>query len=166
VTASVVDTNVLVVANGRAEQAGPDCVISCIKALMCLKKDGRIVLDDGMRILKEYKARASLSGQPGVGDAFFKWVWDNQFDAERCELVPIMPVDDSIETYEEFPDDPALRGFHADDRKFVAVARASPSRPPVLNAVDSDWWIFREPLERNGVVVKFLCSGQFESDGD
>lgn len=49
------------------------------------------------------------------------------------------------------------------DRQFVAVAIASPDRPTVLNAVDSDWWNHRGALERYGVVVDFLCPEQFST---
>jgi hypothetical protein len=30
----------------------------------------------------------------------------------------------------------------------------------VVNAVDSDWWEYREALERNGVRVECLCPGE------
>ena len=40
----VMDTNVAVVANGAAEQAGPDCVDACIEALAYVRKARRVVL--------------------------------------------------------------------------------------------------------------------------
>jgi hypothetical protein len=104
----------------------------------------------------------SLSGQPGMGDAFFKWVFQNQANSQVCETVEIHPRKGSDTDFEEFPKDPALAGFDPSDRKFVAVARTSARRPPILNAVDSDWWDFREPLRRNGVEVRFLCPEQFK----
>jgi hypothetical protein len=39
----------------------------------------------------------------------------------------------------------------------VAVAVASGESPPILNAVDSDWWNHREALVESGFVVDFLC---------
>src|SRR5207245_8723519 len=66
--------------------------------------------------------------------------------------IPGVPGD-----FAEFPRDPALEGFDLSDRKFVAVARASRHSPTVLNAVDSDWRIYEEPLKRHGVEVEFLC---------
>jgi hypothetical protein len=57
----------------------------------------------------------------------------------------------------EFPDDLDLANFDRGDRMFVAVARAHPLHPPILNAVDTDWWLCREVLVRNGVHVEFLC---------
>ena len=65
--------------------------------------------------------------------------------------------------FEEFPGAPSLAGFDMDDRKFVAVALASGTGPEILNASDTDWWDFREPLERHGVRVNFLCPELMES---
>jgi hypothetical protein len=41
----VVDTNVPIVANGRSEQADPDCVITCIDALTEIYQQGIIILE-------------------------------------------------------------------------------------------------------------------------
>ncbi len=155
--AVVVDTNVAVVANGRAEQASPDCLQACLDALRDTREKGLVVLDDDMRILKEYMDNLSLSGQPGLGDAFLKWVWTHQANTVRCETVHITPKSGESDNFEEFPADPALASFDLSDRKFVAVARASRHKPVVLNAVDTDWWIFRTPLRKHRVRVRFLC---------
>lgn len=154
--AYITDTNVPVAANGKADQAGPQCVLACIDALEMVRSRGLVVLDTEMLILHEYMSNLSLSGQPGPGDAFMKWAWTVQADARKCERVRVHPVDGS---FQEFPDDPALQGFHRDDRKFVAVALASKRRPQVLNATDSDWHVYRGPLEKHGVRVRFLCPG-------
>ena len=159
--AYVVDTNVAVVANGRAGQAGPPCVSACVSALLEVCRNGTLVLDEGGRILDEYLRHLSPSGQPGVGDEFMKWVWQNQANSSHCERVVIHPSDDDETTFEEFPDDPDLQGFDRSDRKFVAVALASRNDPCVLNAVDSDWWDARVALKRRGVNVRFLCPEQF-----
>jgi hypothetical protein len=109
------------------------------------------------RILDEYQVYNSHRGQPGLGDAFFKWLWDNQLVAEHCELVPITQRSDDPADYEEFPRDPGLEKFDRSDRKFVAVALASPSAPTILNALDRDWFEFRERLEHHGISLRFLC---------
>lgn len=155
--AFVVDTNVPVVANGKSKQADPDCVISCIAALRRIHEDGVVVLDDAMRILHEYMNNLSLSGQPGAGDFFMKWVFNNQADEHRCEQVRLTPRDGSPDDFEEFPDDIELADFDRSDRKFVAVALASQNSPTVLDAVDSDWAEKYEALKRNGIVIDFLC---------
>ena len=158
--AYVVDTNVPVVANGRAEQAGPRCVLACVAALVEVHDSGVTVLDAGMRVLREYMDNLSLSGQPGVGDFFMKWVWENQAVPNRCERVTITPRPDDSDDFEEFPRDPDLAAFDRSDRKFVALALASPLRPTVLNAVDSDWWHYGPALARHRVVVNNLYPDQ------
>ncbi|HOX39973.1 MAG TPA: hypothetical protein PL033_18475 [Candidatus Brocadiia bacterium] len=122
-------------------------------------KSGGVVIDDEMRILEEYKNNLSMSGQPGPGDAFMKWVWDNQANPRRCEQVRI--TEDAAKGFAEFPDDQRLADFDRSDRKFVAVALASRNRPEILNAVDSDWWNCRVALEECGVIIRFLCPNQF-----
>ena len=163
----VVDTNVAIVANGRTEQAGIECEEACIDALERIynahrvtadndeNDQCRVVLDDDDNIMNEYRRHLSPSGQPGPGDAFFKWLWDNQFQEDHCARVRILP--DAERGYHEFPDDGELAGFDLADRKFVAVARAAGTDPPILNASDTDWWHDREALARNGVRVEFLC---------
>lgn len=51
---AVIDTNVLLVANGLHGDISPDCVIQCINSLLALQERGVIVIDDGFRILGEY----------------------------------------------------------------------------------------------------------------
>jgi hypothetical protein len=152
----VVDTNVAVVANGHHEAAESHCIQACVAAL--LEARGQLILvDDGFRIFTEYRRLLSHSGQPGVGDAFFKWLWDNQGNPDRCLQVAITPVDENDTNFTEFPTDAELARFDAADRKFVAVAAASGLSPTILNASDTGWWTFRRALARNGVVIKFLC---------
>lgn len=156
-SAAVVDTNVAIVANGRAPQAGDGCVAACIEALLEMRERRRILLDEAGEILDEYLRYLSFSGQPGPGDAFFKWLWSNQANPEHCRQVPITPAAEAGRGFEEFPDDPDLAGFDRADRKFVAVAIACGEPAPIWNASDTDWWSCREVLRRHGVEVRFLC---------
>ena len=162
---AVVDTNVLLVANGRADHAGPPCVRACVDALTEIRERRRVVLDRGMRIFDEYiRQRLSFSGQPGAGDAFFRWLFQNQADELHCLQFDITPRDGAVDDFEEFPsDDPRPSRFDWSDRKFVAIALASRLSPPVYNAVDSDWWDFRDALAAHGVTVVFLCPSQFQN---
>ena len=152
----VVDTNVAVVANGHHEAAGSACIKACITALIEARQQ-LILVDDGFRIFTEYRHLLSHSGQPGVGDAFFKWLWDNQANPDHCRQVAITAIGSNDVNFAEFPTDTELSTFDTADRKFVAVALASGLNPTILNASDTDWWNFREPLARNGVAVEFLC---------
>lgn len=150
----VIDTNVLVVANGANAQAGPRCQLACIDALLSAREQGAAI-DDAQRILTEYRAYCSYSGQPGVGDAFFRWLWNQQGNPQKCRTVTITPHDER--GFVEFPDDERLAGFDPSDRKFAAVAKTAGDAPPVLNATDTDWWEAREALAEHGVSVDFLC---------
>ncbi len=156
----VVDTNVAVTANGKADHASDDCRSAAIDALLRVR-NGKIAMDDADLILSEYRHYRSPKGQPGVGDQFMRWLVQNQANPLRCEKVAITPLE-GPPWFEEFPDDPDLAGFDRSDRMFAAVALSNPSSPPVVNAVDRDWWEFREALERNGVVIEFLCPDEME----
>jgi hypothetical protein len=155
-TAVVMDTNVGVVANRKTPQADTECVSSCTNALVEIRERHHVLLDDRGLILDEYLRHLSPSGQPGPGDAFFKWLWDNQCNPEHCRQVAVTPVS-GRRGFEEFPEDPDLTTFDPSDRKFVAVALASGEQPEILNASDTDWWHHREALSRHGVEVRFLC---------
>ncbi len=158
----VVDTNVLVVANER-ETVGvsAECVLACCDAIQEIQQDGRLVIDSRWEILGEYQTYARSDGQPGLGDVFLKWILTNLENESRCKQVLITPLD-GPPWYKEFPSDPGLSGFDRSDRKFVAVALAHGKKPPILNAVDTDWWEYRRPLERVGVVVEFLCPAEVQ----
>ncbi len=154
---SVVDTNVAVVANQDAPQASPACVLACVQRLHQIMTDHeKLVIDNHWLIIAEYRANLRSSGQPGVGDAFLKWVLTNWANVDRCDTVTITP-DGANSSFLEFPNDAGLLSFDLSDRKFVTVALAHPQRPPILQAVDSKWWRFQDDLHRNGVTVDFLC---------
>ena len=154
--AVIVDTNVAVVANGQSPQASSSCIDTCINRLEgIVRGEEKLVLDNGWIILGEYLRNLRSTGEPGAGDSFLRWILMNKDD--RCDLIHITPVAGSENEFEEFPDDPALAGFDPDDRKFIAVACAHPERPPILQAVDSQWWDFHDTLRRNGVTVEFIC---------
>lgn len=155
----VVDTNVPALANDLGSPF-PACVAACVARLRRITRSGQIVLDDSWLILREYQANLRSSGQPGVGDAFLKWVLLNWASASRCCLVSVTPCGDKM--FEEFPDAPELSGFDPDDRKFVAVALADEDNPPILQALDSEWWGYRKELAENGVTVDFLCPREIQ----
>jgi hypothetical protein len=158
----VIDTNVLAVANELHAPAGVACVEACNGALRKAQRSV-VLIDDNHAILSEYQTYCSHAGQPGLGDAFFKWLWNNQGNPTRCRQIRITP--NASRVFDEFPEDPDLSAFDLDDRKFVAVAVASGLNPDILNASDTDWWISREALYRNGVRIRFLCP-ELMTNGD
>ncbi len=157
---SVVDTGVLIIANGREAGIDPDCVRACLDALEAIQKGGNLVLDDRMLIFREYQGYGSFSGQPGVGDAFFEWTFNNLYNTAVVEQVQL--TDQAERVFAEFPDHPDLAKFDRADRKFVATALKSANVPTLLIAVDSDWWDNRQALADNGVNIQFLCSAQLQ----
>lgn len=155
--AIMIDTNVMITANDKADHVGLECIDACQKKLVEIQKAGRVVLDSTWFIMNEYMRNVNMSGQPGLGDFFLKWLWDNQGNVTACTLVDV-PVEDS-DGYEfsNFPDDPDLSKFDRSDRKFVATALASGENPPIVNATDSDWLHYVQALGRHGIRVEFLC---------
>ena len=146
------DTNVVHVANGETQQAGPGCVTACVDRMDRIIQGEQLVLDKQDRILKEYPMP---TGQLGAGHAFVKWAWTNRYNPALCELVAIHPHE--ARGFVEFPENDDLATFDADDRKFVAVALASGTSPDVINATDTDWWAPRRALQQHGVNIRFLC---------
>ena len=154
--AVVVDTNVPVAANAMANHVNEGCVLNCVERLTRVRKKEVLLLDDGRSILKEYKGYLSPSGQPGFGDMFMKWVWNNQANPKHCKIISITALDEKP-YFREFPNDDELDGFDRSDRKFVAVAKASGLDPPIINATDTDWWEFKKPLHKHGIKIEFIC---------
>ena len=151
----VIDANVPAVANGLTPQADDVCLRNCLAELRRVQDECRLLVDDDWLILKEYQGISDSKAGTGVGDAFVKWVLNNQMNEARVRRVAITP--EPTRGFEEFPDDPDLSTFDPDDRKFVAVALASGTSPDIINATDTDWWIHHEALQQHGVNVHFLC---------
>ncbi len=157
----VVDTNVGIAANGHAD-AGPGCVLACVQSLRQVMESGHLVLDDAWRIIGEYKHKLSPAGQPGLGDAFLRWVLTNHANPQRCTRVTITPKAEDDLDFEEFPEHAGLEAFDRSDRKFVAVSAAHGKKPPILQATDSKWWGWKDALEECGIRVHFLCPEEIE----
>jgi len=156
--AVVVDTNVAMVASKLTPQADDTCISACIKRLAAIKNSGTLLVDDLGLILLEYTRNLGHSGQPGAGHAFAKWAHDHQAIPAMVRCVSITPVTNGgTRRFQDFPAATNLSTFDKSDQKFVAVALASGEKPPILNAVDSDWWNHRAALTAAGVNVEFLC---------
>ena len=151
-TAFVVDTNVAIVANGgKTTHADLACQLSCAEKLGSIVNQETVVIDDKGLIFAEYQGHLSFAGQPGMGDAFFKYVFDFQYRSSRVVRVPVTQSDDERRGYEELPENK----FDPSDRKFLAVAVVS--RAVILNATDSDWEEHGPLMDQLEVEVDQLC---------
>ncbi len=165
--AVIIDTNVMVVANGKAAapQATRECVIRCQARLAKIfRGTEKVLLDDKKRITDEYKANLNKKGYGrGHGDRFWlelmRRMWREQ---EKFIRIRITSLTGNGTDFEEFPnEDASLKNFHKKDRKFVAVALAyqqdSGQEAPILKAEDSGWEEFRDVLAAHGVRVDSIC---------
>ncbi len=157
---TVVDTNVILVANGQHRDVSPECVTTCALALQSLMRSGKLVLDDRFRILIEYQNKTQPKKGNRPGDAFVKWALNNRCNIKHVDQVTLLEHDDR--GFESFPDDPQLVNFDASDRKFVAVSGAHPDKPPIAQAADSKWLDWAVALERHGIEVDFLCQADIQ----
>ncbi len=156
----VVDTNVATTANGHNADAPVDCVAACARALHHTMLHGHVYIDDGggaSAVIAEYRRNLSARGEPGPGDAFLKWLLTHEWGGARVTRVSITPRKDDPEDYLELPTPSDGTVYDRSDRKFLAVAAAHPSHPPILQALDSKWWGWQAALKEVGVTVAFLC---------
>lgn len=157
----VIDTNVLMVANEDfpPEQAGPDCVLECIKRLQSIQSGSsgeRIVLDTDNRLQDEYAETLKSSRQPSTGHAFLQWLFQAGWNPAHCERVSITCTDEANQIFTEFPTNKDLADFDVSDRKFVATANAHPDKPTILQAVDAKWRGWEPALNECGLHIEWV----------
>jgi len=149
---AVVDTNVLVVANGRATHVDEACRLSCVDELARLARNEVVCVDDKGLILREYERRTEQRGQAEPGTVFFKHVWQKMGDPNRIHVASVDPLDPEGRDFS----DPVLpRNNLKKDAKFLAVAVKADA--VIVNATDSDWAEHHELTDRLGVDVRQLC---------
>lgn len=151
---AVIDTNVLLVANGLHADVSPDCVTECVMRLQAMQRRGVTVIDDGFRILGEYQRKTSLNPPKGVGDVFLKWLLRQ---SGTMQVEQIVLSETAEHCFAEFPDPVLEPLFDAPDRKFAAVAHAHPDKPSIWQAADCKWLDWWPALRAKGVEVDFLC---------
>jgi hypothetical protein len=122
---------------------------------------GHLFIDAHQLILREYRSGLGSGREPGPGHAFVRWVLTNEW-SQKVTRVPLTPRTVEGEDYEELPPPPEGVRYDPSDRKFLAVAAAHREKPPVLQALDSKWWGWRQHLEAAGVKVRFLCPDEIQ----
>jgi len=151
----VIDTNVLLVANGADLKVSGEGRTACVNALRARQQAGKVAIDDRYRILGEYLNKTQPNQPKGAGDSFLKWLLQNQRNPGRVALVPITEIEP--DRFAEFPDPELESRFDPPDRKFVALANAHPAKPPIWQAADSKWLDWWQALATKGIDVWFLC---------
>jgi len=132
----------------------PTLVVSSIELLQRIQKKGTyVVLDEDFEIFNEYKNYLSFSGQPGVGDIFFKWLFDNCWGFPSSERIKLHKTENG---YKEFPRGMENTNVDLDDMKFFAVSNAHPLKPDIYEATDSKWWNWRNAAMQCGIRIQFL----------
>jgi len=157
----VVDTNVATTANGSNPGAPASCVAASARALWELIQRGHLFIDESGRIVGEYRNNLAAGGQPGPGDAFYKWVLTYEWNEQRVTRVEITPADRGDgEDFDELPLPPKGVRYDPSDRIFLAVAAAHREHPAIWQSFDSKWWGWRGALEAVGVSLHFLCEAE------
>jgi len=163
-SAIVIDTNVLLVADGQGRQMSDGCRIECEDRLRRVQMEEQVVLDFRWLILSEYQNKLDANRQPTPGSAFVKWVLQRNAMPQHVSWVSITPTNTEETRFVEFPPDSALEAeFDPDDRKFIAAANAHTEKPPVLESADSKWLRWEPKLEVHGIRLEILCRRELEA---
>lgn len=154
-TEVVIDTNVLLVADGLHDDVSDLCHSQCVARLQEVKAFGTVVIDDEYRILLEYQNKLSANKIRGAGGAFLKWLLQNAANPDRVAQVHLTETGE--DAFAEFPVATLAQHFDPSDRKFPSVANAHPAKPPILQATDCKWLKWWPALAAQGIHVEFLC---------
>jgi hypothetical protein len=133
-----IDTNILIAANGNARRLKLPDTIKCQEFTASLFSGVVVSIDDKQEIFTEYFKYASRSGQPGIGDAFAKYLWDHQFDNSKCEIV-------KTEFHEHWT--------CSITRLVIEQVLASRNNPVICNACDGDWKENKALLDEYNVKI-------------
>lgn len=143
--ADVIDTNVPLVVR-FPEGHSEDLRDACEELLAAMIDGGSVVTDLDDEIVEEYFRKLGRSGQPTLGDAFAKWVFDHRW-SEPQYVVDLEPS--GLYEYATLPDPDGA--FDPSDRKFVAAAKVAAA--PVHQAADTKWLDWGAALASHGVRV-------------
>lgn len=149
---TVVDTNVLIAANGQNTHADIQLRAASARYLAEFIDGEDVLLEDSCGYaFEEYKRYMQFSGQPGVGDRFFLWYLRSRWSDARVMSVEI-DHETPIASY--LPE--SLRSFDPSDHKWIAIYLEGDA-DVVVNVTDSDWRNAREDLLEHGIRVHELA---------
>lgn len=151
----VVDTNVLAVAENMHGEASHACVAAATSLVSRIQRGLLVAVDSDGDILREYIGTLRQARGDGPGRKLAKRLWHLRNDSAVCRSVQLTATDVPQGSFEEVPT--ALRDFDIDDHKFIAVALTEGSTPPIVQALDEEWWGRRRDFVLNGLDVQFIC---------
>ncbi|ATD72665.1 MULTISPECIES: hypothetical protein [Gordonia] len=148
----VIDTNVPLVVKFPDDR--PIALVeACEEILEEIIENGLPVVTDELgEIIEEYFHQLSRGGQPTLGDAFAKYVYDNRHSWDEAVRPDIEPDTTTPNSYAVLGGDDAE--IDPSDRKLVAAAKVA--GVPVLQATDTKWLNWGEVLSRHGVRVEYV----------
>lgn len=159
----VIDTNVLLVADGKHPDMGDNCRNECVERLQRIRDGERVLLDLQWVLLGEYGNKLKPNGPPTPGNAFLKWLYQVQADERHVVAINLTRMDKYDYDFVEFPADEKLRVLvDKSDRKFIAAANAHPDKPPILESADSKWLAWEPQLAAVGIRLEVLCRAKLE----
>jgi hypothetical protein len=150
----IIETNIFAGANGIADHLSEEEKNECILFISKYIKDSITYIDTSNAMFSEYKKYCSFSGKPNIGDYFFKWLWDNQNNKQKCTRVEIHPLDDKYFDFRELAQYKKLKKFDKSDKKFIAVCIAAEKVPTIYNACDSDWDEYKEVFDEYDITIE------------
>lgn len=157
-TGYVIDTNVLVNANGGSSNPKetsfphPDCEESASEFLKKIRNNHVILLDSEGLILEEYQKRVDKSYQSPPGSWFLLEMLSGRL---THVLQEIYLEKDVYGHYVDLHQAIISSKFDQDDRKFAALAKKG--NAPVAVTTDSDWLDHHPLLTQHGIAIEFLC---------
>lgn len=120
-TEVVIDTNVLLVAEGMHADVSDECVAACSQRLGLVMKTTTVVIDDNYRVLGEYQNKLSGARGKKAGAVFLKWLMQNQANPKHVARVTL--AETAKERFAEFPVAELEATFDPPDRKFPALGK-------------------------------------------
>ena len=100
-TEVVIDTNVLLVAEGKHGDISEECITRCADRLEAIQKSAIVVIDDAFRVINEYMQKLDVKKDKKAGAVFLKWLVNNQADTRRVMQVRL--TETGTDQYDEFP---------------------------------------------------------------
>ena len=155
----VVDTNVLVIADGHGPDGSEACQAECIDLLESIPATGFVALDADGEIVAEYSSTtARWTNDPSaLSRVFLNWLAQELYQSDGRVLLV-----DAREDQGDYALPPPLAGLiDPSDEKFLATAWQADAQ--LRQAGDRGWWFHREDIRRCGLNIVFHCAASMSA---